>query len=99
MEIRVYQRKSTRCKFTCLGASRVASVVNYCMRKTADDNELTYSELAIDTLRRSFYMDDMIRSVKSVEEATRALFRRWRKLLEEGGFSLGKFMSTSRRRD
>ena len=77
------------------GGKSSPSVVNYCMRKTADDNELTYSELAIDTLRRSFYMDDMIRSVKSVEEATR-LIPEMEKLLEEGGFSLGKFMSTSR---
>ena len=77
------------------GGKSSPSVVNYCMRKTADDNELNYSELAINTLRRSFYMDDMIRSVKSVEEARR-LIPEMEKLLEEGGFSLGKFMSTSR---
>ena len=62
------------------------------MRKTADDNELQYSELAINTLRRYFYMDDMIRSVQSVEDAKLLM----EKLLQEGGFSLAKFMSTSR---
>ena len=65
------------------------------MRKTADDQELNYSELAIDTLRRSFYMDDMIRSVKCVEDA-KDLIPEMQKLLQEGGFDLGKFMSTSR---
>ena len=77
------------------GGKSSPSVVNYCMRKTADDNELKYSELAINTLRRSFYMDDMIRSVKCVEDA-KNLIPEMEKLLQEGGFSLGKFMSTSR---
>ena len=77
------------------GGKSSPSVVNYCMRKTADDQELNYSELAIDTLRRSFYMDDMIRSVKCVEDA-RELIPEMQKLLQEGGFDLGKFMSTSR---
>ena len=77
------------------GGKSSPSVVNYCMRKTADDHELNYSELAINTLRRSFYMDDMIRSVKSVEDA-KDLIPEMQKLLQEGGFDLGKFMSTSR---
>ena len=77
------------------GGKSSPSVVNYCMRKTADDHELKYSELAINTLRRSFYMDDMIRSVKCIEDATN-LIPEMEKLLQEGGFDLGKFMSTSR---
>ena len=40
-------------------------------------------------------MDDMIRSVKCVEDATR-LIPEMQALLQEGGFELGKFMSTSR---
>ena len=77
------------------GGKSSPSVVNYCMRKTADDHELKYTELAIDTLRRSFYMDDMIRSVKCVDDA-KDLIPEMQKLLKEGGFDLGKFMSTSR---
>ena len=77
------------------GGKSSPSVVNFCMRKTADDHELKYSELAISTLRRSFYMDDMIRSVKCVEDA-KQLIPEMQKLLHEGGFDLGKFMSTSR---
>ena len=77
------------------GGKSSPSVVNYCMRKTADDNELKYSEQAITALRRSFYMDDMITSVKSVDEA-KLLIPEMERLLQEGGFDLGKFMSTSR---
>ena len=77
------------------GGKSSPSVVNYCMKKTADDQEMNYSELAISTLRRSFYMDDMIRSVKCVDDA-RELIPEMQKLLQEGGFDLGKFMSTSR---
>ena len=69
--------------------------MNYCMRKIAEDNEEKFSELAIDTLRRSFYIDDMIRSVSTVEEAIR-LIPKMQSLLQAGGFELGKFMSTSR---
>ena len=73
----------------------IPSVVNFCMRRIADDNEERFSELAIDTMRRSFYMDDMIRSVASPEDAKK-LISEMQLLLKAGGFDLGKFMSTSR---
>ena len=82
-------------KVHLFGGKSSPSVVNYCMKKIADDNVEEFSELAIDTLRRSFYMDDMIRSVSTVEEATR-LIPEMQSLLQAGGFELGKFMSTSR---
>ena len=47
-------------KVHLFGGKSSPSVVNYCMRKIAEDNQEKFSELAIDTLRRSFYMDDMI---------------------------------------
>ena len=82
-------------KVHLFGGKSSPSVVNYCMRKIADDNEETFSEIAIDTPRRSFYMDDMIRSVSTVKEATK-LIPEMESLLKAGGFELGKFMSTSR---
>ena len=82
-------------KVHLFGGKSSPSVVNYCMRKIAEDNVEEFSELAIDTLRRSFYMDDMIRSVSTVEEATH-LIPEMQSLLQAGGFELGKFMSTSR---
>ena len=82
-------------KVHLFGGKSSPSVVNFCMKRIADDNEEQFSELAIDTLRRSFYMDDMIRSVESVEVA-KNLIPEMQSLLGEGGFNLGKFMSTSR---
>ena len=77
------------------GGKSSPSVVNFCMRKIAEDNAEAFSELAIDTLRRSFYMDDMIRSVSTIKEA-RDLIPEMQALLKAGGFDLAKFMSTSR---
>ena len=82
-------------KVHLFGGKSSPSVVNFCMRKIADDNEADFSEEAIDTLRRSFYMDDMIRSVDSVE-AAKKLIPDMMALLDRGGFKLGKFMSTHR---
>ena len=82
-------------KVHLFGGKSSPSVVNFCMRKIADDNETEFSEEAVDTLRRSFYMDDMIRSVDSVE-AAKKLIPDMMALLDRGGFKLGKFMSTHR---
>jgi hypothetical protein len=82
-------------KVHLFGGKSSPSVVNFCMRKIADDNETDFSEIAIDTLRRSFYMDDMIRSVDSIQ-AAKSLIPEMQDLLAKGGFKLGKFMSTHR---
>ena len=42
---------------------------NYALKKTADDNKLNYGSEAADTLKESFYVDDMLKSVASVSEA------------------------------
>ena len=75
------------------GGKSSPSVVNYCMRRTAEDNEADFSELAVDTLRRAFYMDDMLQSVDSVETAKK-LVPEMKRLLQREGFTLAKFMST-----
>jgi hypothetical protein len=82
-------------KVHLFGAKSSPSVVNFCMRKIADDNEADFSELAVNTLRRAFYMDDMISSVDSIDVAKK-LICDMQELLECGGFKLGKFMSTHR---
>ena len=61
-------------KVHLFGGKSSPSVVKFCMRKIADDNEEQFSELCIDTLRRSFCMDDdMIRSVSTTTEATQLI--------------------------
>jgi hypothetical protein len=82
-------------KVHLFGGKSSPSVVNFCMRRIAEVNEGRFSEQAIETLRRSFYMDDMICSVATVEEAKKIILE-MQLLLQAGGFDLGKFMSTSR---
>ena len=82
-------------KVHLFGGKSSPSVVNYCIRKIAEDNVEKFSELAIDTLRRAFYMDDMIKSVSLVKEA-RDLVSEMQALFQAGGFELSKFISTSR---
>ena len=69
------------------GATSSPSVAGFCMRKTADDNETKFSDTAVATLRRSFYVDDMLKSVASVEEGVQ-LHKEMTELLKRGGFRL-----------
>ena len=77
------------------GATSSPSVAGFCMKKTADDNETDFTDTAIDTLRRAFYVDDMLRSVATVDEAC-ALVKEMKELLGRGGFNLTKFLSSER---
>ena len=76
-------------------ATSKPSVVGFCMRKTADDNKFLFSETAIDTLHRSFYVDDMLRSVPRVE-AAKKLILEMKSHLDKGGFKLTQFISSHR---
>ena len=77
------------------GATSSPSVAGFCVKKTADDNERDHSQLAVNTLRRSFYVDDMLASAKSVEEA-KSLVCEMKELLNKGGFNLTKWASSHR---
>ena len=77
------------------GATSSPSVASFCMKKTADDNEAEFTETAINTLRRNFYVDDMLRSVATVAEAC-DLVKEMKELLSRGGFNLTKFLSSER---
>ena len=86
----------TNWKNSCgFGATSSPSVVGFCMRKTADDHESTFSETAINTLRRSFYVDDMLRSVPSVD-STKKLILEMKSLFNKSGFKLTKVISSRR---
>ena len=69
------------------------SVAGFCMKKTADDNETQFSDSAISALKRSFYVDDMLKSVASVAEGVQ-LHQEMTELLKRGGFRLTKWLST-----
>lgn len=51
------------------GAGSSPSCTTFALLKTADDNQLLYSEEVIMTIRQNFYVDDYLKSIQSVEQA------------------------------
>ena len=77
------------------GAKSSPCCANKALSMTAQDNERKYSPEVIRTVRRNFYVDDVLKSVPSTEQAVH-LTSDLTKLLKEGGFRLTKFASNSR---
>ncbi|TWW54610.1 hypothetical protein D4764_0264710 [Takifugu flavidus] len=78
------------------GATSSPSVASYALRRTAEDRRGTAAPEAVETVLRNFYVDDCLKSVATEEEAV-ALVKSLRYLCAEGGFSLTKWVSNSRR--
>ena len=76
------------------GATDSPCCSNYSLKRTAEDNREKYDTIAIDTVLRHFYVDDMLRAVKN-EEIAIQLANDMISLLARGGFRLTKFMSSS----
>jgi len=77
------------------GAKSSPFCANKALSMTAQDNERKYSPEVIRTVRRNFYVDDVLKSVPSTEQAVH-LTSNLIKLLKEGGLHLTKFASNSR---
>jgi len=79
------------------GAASSPCTANYVLRKTADDNcdDLSFSPETIETVKRNFYMDDLLKSVRDEATATK-LQQESTALLARGGFGLTKWSSSSR---
>jgi len=78
------------------GAAFSPCTANYVLRKTANDNcdDPSLSPETIGTVKRNFYMDDLLKSVR--DEATAAkLQQELTALLARGGFRLTKWSSSS----
>ena len=74
------------------GATSSPCVASYALRRVADDNLSQADGAALATIRRNFYVDDLLKSVASCEEAI-AMISSTRSLLATGGFHLAKFRS------
>ena len=70
------------------------SCANFALRKMSDDNQDFDPEIA-NTVKRNFYVDDCLKSVKSEQDAV-SLMKGLTNLLKEGGFHLTKWLSNSR---
>ena len=66
------------------------------MQQTADDNEERFSPDVINSVRRNFYVDDVLKSVPNEDNAIH-LAEQLIQLMKEGGFYLTKFASNSRK--
>ena len=78
------------------GAASSPCTANYVLRKTADDNcdDPSFSPETIETVKRNFYMDDLLKSVRDEATATK-LQQELTALLDRGGFRLTKWSSSS----
>ena len=78
------------------GATFLPSYANFGLRKVAEDNEEKFSCDVIETVKRNFYVDDCLKSVKT-EDTTITLADQLSKLLQNGGLRLTKWVSNSKK--
>ena len=69
------------------------SCSNYSLKRVSVDNEKEFGIDAARTLRRNFYVDDMLNSSIEIDEAV-DLIQRMRDICKAGGFNLTKFVSS-----
>ena len=77
------------------GAVDSPCCANYALQRTARDQQGTSSEDVIHAIQRNFYMDDLLASKQSSDEAT-VLAKDLIEVLKTGGFRLTKWISNSR---
>ena len=77
------------------GATSSPGCANFALKYTADQYEETFGKEAAEFIRRDFYVDDGLKSVKSVEVA-KGLIKKTKSLCQKGGFRLHKFTSNSK---
>ena len=77
------------------GATSSSCCSNKALRQTADDNEDKYGSEVAEAVRRNFYVDDLLKSVQTTDQATILAFNLIA-MLKEGGFHLTKFLSNRR---
>lgn len=83
MQVHIFGAKSSPC------------CANYALRRTATDNASSYENTVIQTVLRNFYMDDLLKSVPTTDEAIRLAYQLM-DLLKKVGFRLTKWLSNSR---
>ena len=74
------------------GAKDSPSCAAYSLQKTALDNKRNFRAECVQTVLKSFYVDNLLKSVKDDAEAI-SLARELIEMLKKGGFHLTKFIS------
>ena len=76
------------------GAKDSPTCANFALKQTARDNQHKFDALTFETALRAFYVDDLLKSVNSVEVAT-SLALELIDMMKCGSFRLTKFVSNS----
>ena len=76
------------------GGSSSPSCSNYALRKTAMDNEELYGKDVATILEKNFYVNDMLKSFPTAEEAI-TVIQQVKDICYNGGFNLTKFISNN----
>ena len=74
------------------GATSSPSCSSLALRRTAEDNVGEFSEDIVKTVKRNFYVDDCLKSVRSVGNAVEVVDQ-LREILSRGGLCLTKWSS------
>lgn len=87
-----------RMKVHIFGAVSSPSCANYALKRCAIDHAYTEEDdqTVCNAVLNDFYVDDFVKSMESEDEAVK-LVRKLKELLAEGGFSLKKWLSNSRK--
>ena len=72
------------------GATLSPICSSFALKRTAEDNKDEFSENVVRTVKRNFYVDDCLKSAKSIEDAVE-IVDRLREILSKGGFRLTKW--------
>lgn len=76
-------------------ATSSLSCTGFCLLKTAEDNQNEFPAGVVRIVRRNFYVDDCLKSLKTSQEA-KTVVKELPELLSRGGFRLRKWMSNDR---
>ena len=82
-------------KTQLFGATSSPSICCFALRHTANQNRHAFSEETVKTVYNSFYIDDLLTSVKDVSTAI-MLSKELTALLRRGGFKLTKWISNNK---
>ena len=79
-----------RMEIYLFGATSSPSCSSLALRRTAEDNISEFSEDVVNTVKRNFYVDDFLKSVRSVGNAVQVV-NQLREILSRGSFRLTKW--------
>ena len=78
------------------GGVSSGTCINYALKRAAKENEKKYGTETACTLRENFYVDDLLKSVNSGDDAIKLIKNVRTMFSEGGGFNLTKFVSNSK---